>query len=479
MLNNRSSPNEIIEAYLYGRINYERRDDSADSRDLRFETILQFLGRRGNPHLHYPTIHVAGTKGKGSVASMIAAMLRAAGYRTGVYGSPHLESIHERLVVDQQQITDAEFCGLIESLRADVAVLDQQSSRRADLHPPTFFEILTVAAFEFFSLRKVDVAVIEVGVGGRLDSTNVCQPAATVITSIGLDHQRLLGATRSLIAAEKAGIIKPGVGLICGVQQRKPASVIGEIAREKAAPSFWLGKDFRCKVSGDITSFDDRTTFDTWGTVGVDYNLQGCESNLIGRHQACNAAVAIATLQWLVHQGWKIDSAAIRRGLSTVDLPGRFQIFAGEPNVVLDIAHNEISVCAFVRTLRERFGTSSAGRVLIFSASRDKKISKMLSHLLPYFERVILTKIVGNPRGCELPELQAIAEMLLGKWSDPQRPTPKIEIAVDSEQAWGLALRGVSAGGCVAVTGSAFLVGQMLPIVRRWESRAATSIEQV
>ncbi len=480
MSNECSSRSAATEDYLYSRINYERRsDDPNEDWDFRFETILQLLNRRGNPHLRYPIIHVAGTKGKGSVVSMVAGILAAAGYRTGVYSSPHLENLRERIVVAREQIPSADFSQLIESFRPDIAEIDRQSGERNELHPPTFFEVMTAAAFDYFALREVDAAVIEVGMGGRLDSTNVCRPIATVITNIGLDHQRLLGATRSLIAAEKAGIIKPEIPLICGVQQYKSAQVIAEIANRNRAPTFWLGQDFRCRVARRVPQRDDPTEFHTWGNVGGEYELLNCRTNLIGRHQAVNASIAIAVAKCLVHLGWNVDSSAIRLGLQDISISGRFQVFDGQPRIVLDIAHNELSVSAFVRTLNERFGSDSRGRVLIFSASRDKKISRMLSHLLPHFERVILAKIVGNPRGCEVAVLKSLAEKQLARWSNPNRTIPKLSTAANSQEAWEMVLQSSDPCHSVAVTGSAFLVGEMLPVIRNWRSLPVSRVEQV
>lgn len=468
-----------VEAYLCGRINYERRsDERANSFNFRFETIQQLLSRRGCPIDKYPVIHVAGTKGKGSVVAMIASILRAAGLRTGAYCSPHLECIRERIAIDGNPITEVEFCRLIDSIRRDVAAIDKQCSAHSILHPPTFFEILTVAAFDHFARQAVDAAVIEVGMGGRLDSTNICHPTVTIITNIGLDHQRILGATRALIAAEKAGIVKPAVPLVCGVRHPVPAEVIAGIAQSQGAPVYWLGKDFRSAISVNANPAAGYTEFNTWGNVGCEYSVSRCRTGMIGRHQAVNASIAVAAVQWLANAGWKIDEGAIRRGLAESRVPGRFQILEGNPLVVLDIAHNEISTRAFVRTLVDRLGADPSGRCLIFTASRDKRISRMLALLLPHFERVILTQIVGNPRGVELESLRAMAGRTAERWAASHRTLPVFEAAATPTQAWEMATRPGSCR-CIAVTGSAFLVGDILPVIRKCRARNEPLVEQV
>ncbi len=468
----------VAEEYLYGRINYERQtDDQAANWDFKLETVLQLLNRRGNPHWQYPIIHVAGTKGKGSVVSMIAGILAASGYRTGVYYSPHLEIVRERIVVEGEMISANDFRTLIESFRSDVAEIDRQSSDRNELHPPTFFEIMTAAAFDYFAQRDVDAAVVEVGMGGRLDSTNVCRPVLTVITNVGIDHQRQLGATRPLIAAEKAGIIKPGVPVICGVQNGKSVEVIADVARRHNATVYWLGQEFRFSVAPIKPHSDEPTPFNTWGQVGRQYDLQNCVTSLIGRHQASNAAIATAAAQWLSHHRWHITDESIRAGLRDVQLLGRFQLVGGTPPVVLDIAHNEISIRAFVQTLLERFGPVRDGRTLIFSASSDKKISRMLKLLLPHFDRIILTKIVSNPRGCELSDLQRLCERVLSQWTKADGPLPILETASHSQQAWEFAHQNSRPTHCIAVTGSAFLIGEMLPVARDWSARKRPFVE--
>jgi dihydrofolate synthase/folylpolyglutamate synthase len=474
----RAEQSAECEAFLYSRINYERRsDDSPATWTFKLETIAELLRRRGNPQERYPIVHVAGTKGKGSVATMLAGILSAAGYRTGTYSSPHLENVRERIVLDGQPISSSELSAVIDRFRPDIADIDRQAVARPEWHAPTFFEIMTAAAFDYFAEREVDAAMIEVGMGGRLDSTNICQPRLAVITNIGIDHQRQLGGTRSLIAAEKAGIIKPGVPLICGVRPGKAADVIAEVARRNDAPTFWLGRDFHCAVAAKKSPRVNR--FSTWGTVGRAYRLVDCRTALSGRHQSQNGAIAIAAAQWLAAAGWAIPAAALRQGLASATIPGRFQVVDAIPRVVLDIAHNEMSIRAALHTWLERFGEIRSGRTLVFSASRDKRISRMLTLLLPYFDSVILTQIVGSPRGCDVQTLRTLCDKALGHWSAESRPNPRIAAAENSSVAWELARRHSGSEGAVFVTGSAFLVGEMLPVIRLALDAPATFIDQI
>ncbi len=297
--------------------------------------------------------------------------------------------------------------------------------------------------------------------GGRLDSTNVCRPTLTVITNIGVDHQKQLGRTKAKIAAEKAGIIKANVPLVCGVREAGPATVIQHVADSLGIRSFWLGRDFNCRV---LTNGRGRQMqFSTAGEVGGAYDWTQLRLKMFGRHQAINGSVAVAAIQWLGAHGWNVDEEAIRVGLATCAIDGRFQIFAGNPPIVLDIAHNEISTRAFLAAMLDRFGDTKR-RTLLFSASKDKKIPKMMRLLFPHFRRVILTSIVNNPRGCNLGELQRMAVDVAAEADTPG--TPIIDAYPDPVMAWQQATAQTADTDLIAVSGSAYLVGQMLPIVR-------------
>ncbi|MHB8862477.1 MAG: bifunctional folylpolyglutamate synthase/dihydrofolate synthase, partial [Pirellulaceae bacterium] len=231
--------------FLFGRINYERtRGVPYCSRVFKLHRMQQLVARLGHPERTFPAIHIAGTKGKGSTAAMIASVLQAGGFRIGLYTSPHLQRLEERFVVDGRPCDEETLVRLLAHLQPTILELDEQARQEREQQGPTYFEITTAAALIHFRDQRVDAAVLEVGLGGRLDSTNICQPIVTAITSISFDHTRQLGNTLSAIAREKAGIIKPGIPLITGVTQPEPFGVIQQVARDNGAPLLALGRDF-------------------------------------------------------------------------------------------------------------------------------------------------------------------------------------------------------------------------------------------
>ena len=255
------------------------------------------LVRLGQPDAGLKIVHVAGTKGKGSTSAMIAAMLTAAGYRTGVFSSPHLERIEERFAVDGEPCGESELVALVDRLRPVVAAMDAEAAAEGDLQGgPTYFEVTTAMALVHFVERQVDAAVLEVGLGGRLDSTNVCLPMVSVITSISFDHTQQLGNTLAAIAGEKAGIIKPGVPVVSGVTSDEPREVIARVAHEHGCRLIQTGREFRHRYH------DGRVDFE-YAVAGQEYCLEGVPLAMRGPHQAANAAVALATIAELRHQG--------------------------------------------------------------------------------------------------------------------------------------------------------------------------------
>ncbi len=459
------------EAFLFGRFNFERSEVPRGTGPIfRLETIRRLLHGLENPHFAYPVLHVAGTKGKGSVVTLTAAILTAAGFRVGVYRSPHLESVRERICIAETWIGPEAFTRVIDRLRPVIAHLDHQATRDPQLHPPTFFEILTSAAMEHFREQRVDVAVFEVGMGGRLDSTNICQPLLTMITNVGLDHQRQLGATKAKIAAEKAGIIKPGVALLSGVRDAAAARVVAAIAQANKAPVYWAGRDFGSRLAPSTRRAG--LEFSAWGKQPRPYQFRKLHVGMYGDHQVSNAAMAIAAAQWLVAQGWTIEEAAIRRGVHEAQIDGRFQIFPSTPPIVVDVAHNAMSARVFAAALEARFPECQR-RVLIFSASKDKRIQPMLRILLPHFQSVVVTAIHDHPRAAEMAAMSAAASQA---HRDLQRQGKECPARVDMEpdQAKALARALSPEIDLVAICGSVFLAGQMLPLVRQLTEGAAS-----
>lgn len=446
--------------FLLGRVNYERTSHIPYQSDgFKLDRMRTLLGLVGDPHLGLKAVHLAGTKGKGSTAAMIASVLTAAGYRTGLYTSPHLERIEERFAIDGAMCPPERIVALAAQLQDAVAQLPADS-------PPTFFEVTTALAFLHFADSGVEAAVLEVGLGGRLDSTNVCQPEVTVITSISFDHVRQLGNTLAAIAGEKAGIIKPGVPVVSGVVNEEPRRVIAERARELGAPLFQRGVDFDFERRG----------LQGHATEGLDYwergadalaarpaaAIRGLSVPMAGRHQAANAAGAVAALLRLRERGWDISEAAIRGGLSAARCPGRIEFLAGQPTTIIDVAHNPASIAALLEVLEERL--PGGRKVLIFASSKDKDFAAMLRLVLPRFAAVVLTQYVHNPRAMEAGELAEVAKELL---SGPELAgsAPEITVAPDPEAALAEARKLAGKEGVLCITGSFFLAAELRPLV--------------
>ncbi|MFQ3649653.1 MAG: folylpolyglutamate synthase/dihydrofolate synthase family protein [Gemmataceae bacterium] len=415
-------------AWWAEHVNYEQRPPAPE--DLKLERMRCLLARLGNPHRLLRILHVAGSKGKGSLCAILAAILQRSGYRTGLFTSPHLVRLEERYQIDGQEITADELAVGLSDVCAAV--------ESTPMLQPTFFEISTALAFLHFWRRRVQAVVLEVGLGGRLDSTNVCQPELCFITSISFDHMKQLGNTLALIAREKAGIIKPGVPVISGVTTPEPRAVIETIAQQRSAPLRQQGRDFFYRyqpghVSGRLPRLQVTTSQQTWPTL---------ELQLFGEHQAANASLALAGLEVLRQRGWAIPDRAVREGLAEVHWPARMEVVCREPLVVVDCAHNAASAAALVQTLAESFGTGP--RVLVFAASQDKDIMGMFAQLRPAFDQVIFTRYVSNPRAVPPSELQA-------RWGAGQ--------VVDTPtEALSIAMR---LAPLVCVTGSVFLAGEV------------------
>ena len=463
---------------LFDRINYERQTPIAAG-DFKLSNMIRLLECLGNPQLKRPVIHVAGTKGKGSVCAIVAAILEAAGYRAGIYSSPHLERVNQRIVFGGAEISDTQLINVLKEIEPAVQqideIADQQGSKRL-----TFFEVITTAAFQFFATHPIDVVILEVGMGGRLDSTNLCQPEICVITNISLDHTRQLGSTVDKIAAEKAGIIKPGVPVISGVRDPLAREVIRQVASEKNAPLTELDEDFELRQSdSDVNRFSC-------------FGMENLSCNLIGQHQQVNAAIAIAACRQLAQSdSWTIAEPVVRQGLASATLPGRCELVSLQPgnpgsrtqngaapaatakspvlhvlSVLLDMAHNEASSAALAETLSQLPERKTAQkRIMIFAATRDKDIEAMLRPLVGLFDHIIFTKYQENPRGRLATELREIAEQVFSAQGTPES-RPDVTIADSPQTAWAQALESCESELFICITGSAFLVAELRPTVR-------------
>jgi len=450
--------------FLLGRINYERMPVLPyGQRQLKLDRMRQLLTRLGNPDAGLPIVHVAGTKGKGSTAALVGSILHAAGFEVGLFSSPHLESIEERFAVSGLPCSSDELVGLVDQLRPVVLAMDREADSSADCSlSPTYFEITTAIALLYFAQRKVDVAILEVGLGGRLDSTNVCQPAVTVITSISLDHTLQLGSTLGKIAAEKAGIIKPGVPVLCGPLDEEPRQVIAEIAKQHGCRMLEAGHDFshtyypphQLDQRKQLGQLDFSGTF-----VDQTVELTRLPLQLLGEHQAANAALAVATCMELQRQGWSISSESIRAGLAKLMLPARVEILGRQPTVVLDVAHNVASAQALVDVLTTSFATDC--RILLLATSQDKDVPGIVRVLLPHFDRVIATAFQKNPRAVPADKLAQI----LCEQQATVNPTAKVVESPTPLDAWHLAQQYAeeSAGDepLICITGSFFIASEL------------------
>jgi len=437
--------------------------------DLAHMRVL--LREMGHPEESFPSVLIAGTNGKGSTAATLASILQASGLKTGLYTSPHLVRINERIRRNGNAISDDEFETLYEGVEDRVKwLLDDE---RLPWHP-SFFEMMTAIAFEFFKFRHVDIAVLEVGMGGRLDATNVVEPLVSVITDISLDHQKFLGNTVSEIAREKAGIIRPGGVVVTLPQQPEANDVIGNTILELNTVGVSAVQYVPPVSPGSTQYLSPRTQKRALAAEATEksaevaegafyrYPLQVLgkeilvESPLVGRHQLRNVALAIAAAEELSKKGLVgITPESIERGIRETRWPGRFQVFPAcgdRREIVLDVAHNPAGAWALRSALSERFDDRPL--IFVFGAMRDKAISEMTEILFPVAQRVIAAR-PGNPRAASPEEIEQAG----------RRTGAEIETIPDVRTAFDRACEVASSGAVVVVTGSIYLVGEVIQIL--------------
>lgn len=399
--------------------------EAAKGMDFKLERVALALQRLGDPQRAYPALHVAGTNGKGSVAAMLDACLGAAGYTVGRYTSPHLVELGERITV----------AGVPIGREALVAVADEvRSASLARGIGLTFFEILTVMAFLHFARAGIDAAVVEVGLGGRLDATNVLDPLVAVVTTIGLDHTQWLGDSLAQIAAEKGGIIKPSRPVVLGRIDGEAAAVLRRLAEERGAALLAAGRDYRVSGDGGL-DFE-----------GAGWRLRDVQVGLRGAHQRDNAGTALAALG-AVRDALPVDEAAARRGLATVRWPGRLEVVDTSPLTIVDGAHNADGIAALVAELPRLTGGRRVD--LLFAVMGDKDWGPMVRRLAPHCRSAIVTEVLP-PRGAPAatvvagfpPECPAVAEP-------------------DVARAWRRVRERAGRDGVVVAAGSLFLVGEL------------------
>ena len=416
--------------YLYGFVDYSlTRVSRLAAAKFDLERMRSFLEYLGHPERAYPILHIAGTKGKGSVAALCASALQAGGYRVGLYTSPHLQDYAERIQVDGQPIPHAGLLLLVDEIRP---YLDQGTEL-------TTFEITTALAFLYFARQGATAVVAEVGLGGRLDATNVALPKVSVITSLSYDHMAILGDTLAKIAGEKAGIIKQQVPVVSAPQQAEAQQVVEQVAAQHLAPLVQVGRDYLFEA---LDHSLDGQRLRVWAAAGgeaVDLFIP-----LLGAHQVENAAVAYAALQVAKTQGLPLSQQAIQQGFAAASWPGRFEILSRRPPLVIDSAHNRDSAQKLRQALDDYFPGWPV--VLLFGASEDKDIAGMFDILLPRVQQVIVTRSF-HPR--------AIDPARLVEWVQGYgRPVQVID-AVEAALPQALHLAGDSA--LVLATGSIFV----------------------
>jgi len=397
--------------------------------DLGLDRMRQTLALFNHPENQFPSLHIAGTNGKGSTAALLHNILQQAGYRTALYTSPHLESFTERIRIGHEEIAQTEVVSLADEI--------WHCTAEANV-PLTFFEFITVMAFIYFARNRVNVAVIEVGLGGRLDATNVVSPLVSVITTIAKDHEAYLGPDELSIAREKGGIIKPRIPVICGKVSEPVTEVLQEIARLRESPAYFLGTSFSFLLKNE-------RLFDY---IGIKQNLSGLALALRGRHQLANASLALAALE-LVNEHFPVPQAALRYGLETVRWPGRLEVISERPLVILDGAHNPEGVRALADALIElRQGRKIK---LLFATMADKEWQLMLEMLAKLADEMIFTR-VSMERSAD-PELLA---------KNIPVPIPS-RVIQDSQTALAALLDRAQPDDILVVAGSLYLLGEVRP----------------
>ena len=394
---------------------------------LGLSTIQQILSRLGNPQHGYACIHVAGTNGKGSVASFLASILNASGYKVGLYTSPHLVRFNERIRIDNQQIADE---NVVSAYRA---VTEVSGGDRE----PTFFEYTTAMALYEFGRQAVDWAVVETGMGGRLDATNVLKPAVSIITNVSLEHQSYLGATLAEIAGEKGGIIKSHTPVVTAVSQPSAISVLENLASDLSAPLFRLKKDFRVRRNADHS----------FSYYGLDHVWKGITTSLTGSHQVENAALVLAACELLNRSNITISIEQIQAGLGSTRWPGRLEVVSDHPMIILDGAHNLNASKELAKYLK----TELKGRriTLVIGILEDKPYAEILGHLLPACSRVILTSPKID-RALSVDALYPVAAAL----------TADVRTIPDVSRAVSFAVQNARPDEVICVAGSLYVVGE-------------------
>jgi dihydrofolate synthase/folylpolyglutamate synthase len=441
-------------AYIEEFIDYERSPDfSRQARLYNLNRISLLLELLGNPHDRLQVIHIAGSKGKGSTAALIASVLTQAGYKTGLFTSPHLITPRERCRIDGDLISKADVAFYVEKLKPAIETVSTSEFGRV-----SFFEIYTALAFSYFADKATDFAVIEVGLGGRLDATNVVTPVATVITPIGLEHTAILGETYTEIASEKAEIIKQKCPLALAPQHPEARTVFEKVASERNAPIVepkdLVGRDCCASSSRLVRNADGLPVAQEFDVETDSESYPQLTMPLLGHHQFINATTAVTAIECLKQKGYRVPKTSVYAGFKNVQWQGRIQRIRSSPIVVLDGAHSPASMEALCSTLRQSFRYDRV--TFIVSLMRDKNLTAIGNIVSQTADFVIATQVLNNPRVMS-------AEEILDAW---ENTCEKISACSTPEKAITRALSGASPTDLICITGSLYLVGQALEIFK-------------
>ncbi|MDO4558365.1 MAG: folylpolyglutamate synthase/dihydrofolate synthase family protein [Planctomycetia bacterium] len=470
---------EATERRLTERIDYERvARVPYDSRRFNLDRMRWLLRRCGDPQRNYPIVHITGTKGKGSTAAMFESVFRTAGMRTGLFTSPHLTTVRERFRINGTDVDESTFIQICTEILDLVDSVDPHEIPSEQ--PPTYFEILTAVGMRIFAFHRVDVAILEVGLGGRFDATNVCDPELSIITSVDYDHCDQLGDTLGKIAYEKAGILRRGVPAIIGVTESDALEVIRRTAQENSTPLITAGQNYtfhytpprnleRSESSGRLCFRDQR------------YHLENVEISLPGSHQSSNAACVIAAISVLkqyppihpsIDTGSRYDrekflrrvraipEKTIRRALVSVRWPGRIEVVQRRPTIVFDAAHNPVSTAALVRTLNESF--EAKHRILVFAATQEKRLREMAEILdQAHFDTIILTRHSNTARSVNIDELKDIFTSIGRSRTGRMETDVPLEMILPATDAFRRAQKLAGPEDLICVTGSFYLLSDL------------------
>ena len=425
--------------YIDGLVNYERRPPTQRERNaMSLTRTRRMLGELGDPQKTFRSVHIAGTKGKGSTATMLAQMLQNNGLKVGLYTSPHIMDVRERICVNGERISEHDMTRLVAQV-ADLALAHNNEQ-------PTFFEVLTVGAFQYFKEQKVDLAVVETGLGGRLDATNVLTPEVCAITSISYDHMAQLGNSLEEIAAEKAGIFKDSVPVVSAPQPEGVKKVLKKIATDTKSPLHFAGDDiaFSYRFESSRGGGPQARICVSTPTCHFDH----LAVPLVGKHQAINCGVAIGVLDQLKNRGFTLDDEASVAGLAKVSLEGRMEMLCEKPRVLADGAHNAASIEAVMRAIGQNIPYDSM--VVIFGCCVDKDINGMLRLIQLGADKIIFTRM-KSPRSADPADLAVRFTELSGRMAQISQSLP---------EALEIAQKATTREDLICITGSFYLVSE-------------------